>query len=123
VDDVVAVVTDLFFQSRIQAAAGVAGRSVRIVTSPDSLESVHDPALVLIDLDAQADVLHLIGALKSGTSCPVVAFGPHLDTAKRKAAREAGADRVLAKSKFVTVLPDLMRDRRSKSEAGGSAPA
>lgn len=105
-DDVVAVVTDLFFQSRISSAARHSGRVVRFVTA-GSDASGH--ALALVDLDAGTDVLDAIRRLKAGSSAPVVAFGPHVDVAGRKAAREAGADRVLAKSRFVSELPAILR--------------
>ena len=104
----VAVVTDLFFQSRIAGAARHAQRHVRFVISEPALLDLHDFATALVDLDARTDVLAMIRALKERAGGPVIAFGPHLDTEKRKAARAAGADRVLAKSKFVTELPALM---------------
>jgi CheY-like chemotaxis protein len=118
VDDIVAVVTDLFFQARITAAARAAGRRVRFVASPQALGAAPDPALSLVDLDARTDVMEMIHALKRETRSPVVAFGPHLDTERRKAARSAGADRVLAKSKFTTELPRLMNNQQ---KAGGTA--
>jgi CheY-like chemotaxis protein len=108
-DEVVAVVTDLFFQSRIAAAARAAGRQVRFVASESAIDGTHGN-LALVDLDAAADVLAMIRALKAQGLDSVVAFGPHVDTEARKAARSAGADRVLAKSKFVTELPRLMQD-------------
>jgi CheY-like chemotaxis protein len=101
-------VTDLFFQSRVASAARAAGREVRFAGSLAALEG-QPWTLALVDLDARVDVMEAIRVLRSSGSGPVVAFGPHVDTDRRKAARAAGADRVLAKSKFVTVLPDLMQ--------------
>jgi CheY-like chemotaxis protein len=112
VDDVVAVVTDLYFQSRISAAARLAERSVRFVSAATALDSVNAYRLVLVDLDAGIDPLAAVRRLRDIDSGPIVAFGPHVNTDLRKAAREAGADRVLAKSKFVTELPKLMAGRR-----------
>jgi hypothetical protein len=109
-DDVIAVVTDLFFQSRIGSSAKAAGRQVRYVSRITELGS-GGYRLALVDMDAQTDVEGLIRALKALPGGTVVAFGPHLDTEKRKAARLAGADRVLAKSKFVTELPKMMQDQ------------
>lgn len=106
-DDVIAVVTDLFFQSRVAAAARQAGRDVRFV-SPD-VKNDDGFNLALVDLDAAGDVIAAIRRLKAN-GAPIVAFGPHLDTERRKAARGAGADRVLAKSKFVTELSGMMRN-------------
>src|ERR1700730_5482992 len=98
-DDVLAVVTDLFFQSRISAAGRAAGRKVRFITDETALGELVGYNIALVDLDANVDVPASIGRLKKTSRAPVVAFGPHLDTAARKAARAAGADRVLAKSK------------------------
>lgn len=111
--DVVAVVTDLFFQSRISAAARASGRTVRFVSPTGPPEEAGTFQLALVDLDAAGDAIDAIRALRSRATSPVVAFGPHVDTERRKAARQAGADRVLAKSKFVTELPALMARRDS----------
>ncbi len=104
----IAVVTDLFFQSRIAAAGRAAGRRVRFLSTvpPDDHKSSF--ALALVDLDAGIDVLSAIRRLKASSASPVVAFGPHVDVDGRRAARAAGADRVLAKSRFVTELPRLL---------------
>jgi CheY-like chemotaxis protein len=106
--DVVAIVTDLFFQSRISAAGTHAGKRVRFITNGDALGDLQDYAVALVDLDATLDVPEAIRRLKSLPGGPIIAFGPHVDTAARKAAKAAGADRVLAKSKFVTDLPEIM---------------
>lgn len=66
-----------------------------------------------MDLEAAADVEGMIRVLKQ-RGLHVVAFGPHLDTDRRKAARAAGAERVLARSKFVMDLPRLMEDDDSE---------
>ncbi|GAC1328860.1 MAG: hypothetical protein NVSMB22_20850 [Chloroflexota bacterium] len=108
-DDVVAVVTDLFFQMRISAAARRASRSVRFTTSDDAVRAVRGFALALIDLDAHVDVLAATRTLKDVYPGLVVAFGPHVDTDLRRAARAAGATRVMAKSKFVIELPALLQ--------------
>ncbi len=112
--DVVAVVNDLLFQSRILAAARSLGREVKIsVTAHEE-----DFALALVDLDVP-HAIETIGKLRVTSEAPIIAFGPHVDTDKRKAARAAGADRVLAKSKFVTELPRLLASKAS-SERGGA---
>jgi CheY-like chemotaxis protein len=115
VDDVLAVVTDLFFQSRIASAARAADRRALFVRSLSALERQRG-TLALVDLDADLDVLAAIRALRAAGTGSIVAFGPHVDTDLRKAAKAAGADRVLAKSKFVSVLPDLMQTRTAVSE-------
>ena len=104
-DDIVAVVTDLFFQSRISATANHCGRRVRFIRDGAIASSY---AIALVDLDADVDVLRCIQTLKAGSGAPVIAFGPHVDVEGRKAARAAGADRVLAKSRFVSELPIIL---------------
>jgi CheY-like chemotaxis protein len=108
VDDVVAVVTDLFFQSRVSAAARAAQRAVRFVSNRSALQGVGPFQLALVDLDATLDPVAAIQTLRAASAAPIVAFGPHVDADGRKAARAAGANRVLAKSRFVTELPRLM---------------
>ena len=107
-DRVIAVSTDLFFAARIRSAAQAAGTSVRFIGRADDLPS-SAPSLALVDLDSALDVAHIIAQLQSAGTPMIVAFGPHLDTEKFSAARGAGAHRVLARSKFVTELPALMR--------------
>jgi DNA-binding NarL/FixJ family response regulator len=117
VADCLAVATDLYFQSRIAAAARAAGRSVRFIGSDADLATAASAPLAVVDLDANLDVISAIRRLKQ-LRAYVVAFGPHMDTSARKAARAAGADRTLAKSKFVTELPGIMRGASAGSETG-----
>jgi CheY-like chemotaxis protein len=105
--DVLAVSTDLFFASRIRSAASAAACTLQFVSSVETA-GAQAARLALVDLDAALDISTVIRTLKASGVESVVAFGPHLDTARRKAARQAGADRVLAKSKFVTELPHLL---------------
>lgn len=115
---VYALVADLIFASRIRAAAAAEGVRVETVTTSNALiEAAHAarPRLILVDLAARGvDPVSLIGALKADSalaSVPIVAFGPHVDADLLVAAREAGADRVLARSAFVRLLPSLLAGR------------
>jgi len=87
---VVALVTDLMDRSRISAAV------------PD-VEFARDPgacagaAVIVVDLARDPDV----GALRSVVpGARIVAFGAHVDDDRLAAARAAGADLVLARSRF-----------------------
>ncbi len=70
------------------------------------------PALVLVELSSRAiPWADWIAAMKSSPSTrriPVLAFGPHTDIELRAAAVDAGCDAVVAKSRLVTALPDLI---------------
>ncbi|CAN5769288.1 hypothetical protein BH23GEM10_BH23GEM10_15870 [soil metagenome] len=111
---VVAAVNDLMFGSKVRGAAEQLG--VRVVFARSS-EALHEHAagagLVLLDLDTRwldvdADIRRLKTAAATSTVA-VVAFGSHLQTETLTAARTAGADRVMARSAFVKVLPELLR--------------
>ena len=112
--DVLAVVTDLYFQARIAAAARAAGRSVRFVSGPGAVADEDTFGVALVDLDAGPIALEAIQALRGNSDTPIIAFGPHVDTDLRKAARVAGAHRVLARSKFATELPAIMTGARAQ---------
>lgn len=111
----VALVADLIFASRIRGVADAVGVRVRTVGSAsellDAARSV-SPRLIILDLDARGvDVPGLVERIKSDpalAAIPVVVFGAHVEGARLRAAREAGADRVLARSAFVRDLPDLL---------------
>ncbi len=65
---------------------------------------------MVVDLDNPGlDVAALLGRLQAGPAPPfVVAYGSHVDAAGLRAAREAGCDLVLPRSKFVEELPTAL---------------
>ncbi|MBR9990399.1 MAG: response regulator [Gemmatimonadetes bacterium] len=111
---VVAVVNDLMFGSRIRSAAAHAGVSSTFVrNATDLLAAAAGADLLLLDLDTRwLDAPGVIAALKKDpatASVSIVAFGPHVSADVLEAARTAGADRVLARSAFVRLLPALLQ--------------
>lgn len=111
--EVVALVADLMFASKIRGAAG--GIRVRVVHRAGQLEEAvveEEPGLVLVDLDSRTgDSVAAIEAVRSRSETrqiPLVAFGSHVDVEAIEAARAAGADQVLARSAFVRKLPSLL---------------
>lgn len=107
---------DLLFAARIRGAAEQTGASVETIASArtDVLARARElrPARILLDLDARwLDAAQLIRALKEDEAVrgvPVIAFVSHVREDAIAAAREAGADRVLARSAFVRQLPELL---------------
>jgi CheY-like chemotaxis protein len=71
------------------------------------------PALLLFDLNNAAIPWRVwIAALKSSAATrriPILCFGPHEDVATMTAARDAGADAVLARSRFTADMPALFQ--------------
>src|SRR5690348_5077328 len=101
---------DLLFSSRITATARALGLSVQTVRSPEALVEQarrQAPHCVLLDLGhVGLDVAALMDRLTEacGRRPRVVAYGSHVDTETLRAARAAGCDPVLPRSKFVEQL-------------------
>lgn len=110
-----AIADDLMVRSRIDAASEVAGVEVRYVASyADVQAAVGDatPRAVLVGMAATRrpwpDIVRQIRAEPSTAGLYVLAFGPHMNLELRAKALEAGADRVVANSAFMRLLPTLL---------------
>ncbi len=107
---------DLLFTSRITGTAQALGFGFRAARSIDALVDLArdlSPRCVILDLAFPG--LSLAGLLPQLRGVPrVIAYGSHVDTAGLRAAREAGCDPVLPRSKFVedlaTTLPTWMAE-------------
>jgi DNA-binding NarL/FixJ family response regulator len=87
----VALVSDLMDRSRVSAAIP----GVHFVTDPAGCAGA---AVVIVDLARSGT--HITEVRRAAPSARIVAFGPHVDEEGARAAREAGADRVLPRSRF-----------------------
>jgi CheY-like chemotaxis protein len=99
---------DMIFASRITGTARQLGLAVQAVRTAEELEarvSQAPPACVILDLgQAKLDIAGLVARLKA-VDLFIVAYGSHVDTPTLRAARDAGCDIVLPRSKFVEELP------------------
>lgn len=110
---VVALVEDLFFGSKISGTGAALGVPVVTVRSHAALldELVHAAAVIIDLMAAGSNPAALITAVKQrGPQLPVLAFLPHVEAELARAARHAGADRVLTRSQFTDRLPGLLRE-------------
>ena len=120
---ILAAVTDLFFVSKITAAAKRVGVPVEFVSSePELLQKTESlPALLLLDLNAaRLNPVSLVARLKGDPlrrDVRVVAFLSHVQTDLRRAADQAGCDLVLPRSVFSQQLDDLLRERSCHLES------
>lgn len=124
-----ALVADLFFTSRIQSAVDRLGWSAAWVeeagqvgdTGADFVRLLKKalPALVLVDLSMEAlpweEWVRAAKADPATAAVPVLGFGAHREAERLKQARQAGMDRVVAKSEFTASLPDLIQKTRRES--------
>ncbi|WP_439628958.1 response regulator [Gemmata sp.] len=117
----IALGDDLIFFSRISGSARAAGFAVRQAKSPaDALALARQspPACVIVDLQTPGlDLTDFLVQLKAaGPALPrVIAYGSHVEAETLKAARAAGCDRVMPRSKFAAELEGAI--------AGWLAPA
>ncbi len=112
----VAVVTDLIFATKIRGTAEALGGSVRLVRDAAGLTAALGEGgvrLVIVDLNAdRIDIAGLVRLAKGAAGTPrVVAYFSHVQGELAKAAREAGADEVMARSAFVERLADLVSNK------------
>lgn len=148
-----AFVADLMFTTRIARVAEHLGFRVEWIESANQLgtegsddepyrpgEPLHgrqgrlfeyvtgsQPALMLFDLNnAGIPWQAWIASLKSSAATrriPILCFGPHEDVATMSAAREAGADGVLARSRFTADMPALFQRYARVPDTGALAVA
>lgn len=101
---------DLIFFSRVSGAARAAGLTVRMVrTAADLLAaaSTNAPGGVILDVhNPGLDLPALLVDLKAAcVPMPrVVAYGSHVEADVLRAARQAGCDQVMPRSRFVAEL-------------------
>src|SRR5215831_14570302 len=104
---------DLIFTSRVVGTGRDLGLPIRTARNVDAvlkLSQQQNPTCVIVDLSNPGlRIAELIAGLGALTTRPrIVAYGSHVDTATLRAAREAGCDVVLPRSKFVEELPNVL---------------
>jgi hypothetical protein len=102
-------IPDLMFAAQVSdalKALGLSSRDLRGGQFPaEKLEAV---ALLIVQLSGPRDAwLPLIAGAKAA-GVPVLAFGAHVDAETLRAARQAGADRVVPNSQLAAELPALV---------------
>jgi|SRR5580700_684632 DNA-binding NarL/FixJ family response regulator len=109
---ILALVRDLMFSGRIMAEARAAGANVHIVRDPKSLEGATDTqaSLMIVDLNLPGAIEAAADWQKKGPR-RVVGFVSHEDAQTISQARSAGIDQVLARSRFVQILPQLLTQK------------
>jgi len=118
---ILAIISDLFFSSRVGSTLQALGYPVTWLERPDAYSdaaafaaalAADPPALVILDLNSPAPWADYLAAAKADpatAAIPWLAFGSHMETATLAAAKRAGAERVVARSKFSAELPELIQ--------------
>ena len=107
---VLAVVSDLFFVSRIRETGRLTGVAVEFARTPDEVEAALDrgPRFVLVDLTAGYDYDRLLLAAE-GARVPVLGFTTHA-LARQTQPWHARCRRVVTKETLTQELPALLRE-------------
>jgi CheY-like chemotaxis protein len=116
---ILAAVDDLLFASRIRSTAARLGREVVFARSSAAvleLGRARTPDIIVVDLDSRRiDAVATIAATRAFPSLaavPIVGFVSHVHVDLVEAARQAGADQVLARSAFVARLAEILEGPR-----------
>ena len=143
---ILAFVRDLNFEVRIESAAQKNGFQVKVIETADQvappdqkdlevqfaeplegrgavlLDKITQwhPALIIFDLGNDfipwEDWIRLISSVSATRRIPIICFGPHVEIEKMQAAKKAGAKEVVARSRFVSQLPDLLLINAMKTD-------
>jgi len=115
---ILAAVEDLLFRSKISETASSLGIEAAFPRNPKRLlEALREspPDLLVLDLNsARFEPLKLLMSVKSESATSdvsTVGFLSHIQKDLAVAAREAGCDRVVARSAFTKDLPQILAGR------------
>lgn len=104
---------DLFFASKVTGTAKALGLRVEVVgDAAQAIERLQQAPCRCLFVDLANDALNLAALmdnLPEEQRPTVIAFGAHVATASLEAARAAGCDDVMPRSKFSSMLPDILR--------------
>lgn len=100
------LVRDLIFATKITGTAQALNRPVKLIRDPAKVAEEPGRRLI-VDLNLP-NAIPAAASWKLCTGGEVIGFVSHADAAVIADARAAGLDRVVARSEFVQILPDLL---------------
>ncbi len=110
------IARDLMFTSKVTGTAEAIGHRMRTAADRESARTLIErwhPAVIVVDLtageSASPESLAEYRRL-AGDSTHLIAVGPHVDADRLAAARAAGCQLALPRSKFSAELPALLRE-------------
>lgn len=111
VAEVVFLSGDLMFASRVQAAAQAAGYRFQLAGQLPT-EGEGEPRWIILDLATRAKLLPDVveAGRRQFPQARWIAYGPHVQAAKLRAARDANIETVLTRGQFDASLPSLFSD-------------
>jgi CheY-like chemotaxis protein len=114
---ILCAIDDLLFSIKIKTAARHLGAEVYFERQPGAVvQRIREqrPTLIILDLNstllAPMDVVAELKADADLRAIPTLGFVAHVDTGTIDAARQAGIDRVMARSAFAQNLGTILTD-------------
>ena len=115
--DVVALVDDLFFQSKMMETARHVGVTLKTCSTGDALLAEIEstpPKLIVLDLNARNNPLDAVVRVRAtGNPAPLIAYLSHVQTELAEQARAAGCQDVMPRSKFTANLAAIFAGAKS----------
>ena len=118
--NIIAVVDDLFFASKIRGTAEQVGVSVAFPRSADGLKEIirrDSPSLIICDLHAQKlnpiDIAKTLKADEQTRHIALLGFFSHVQTELQQQAQDAGFDRVIPRSAFTRDLANILSGQQT----------
>lgn len=116
-DEVLALVDDLFFSSKIASTARLCSVPLRLLQTPRELVQAADPEkvkLIIVDLNGRTtEPVQAIQELKGSSDrdpIPILAYYSHVQNELAEEARKAGAQWILPRSAFSARLAGILAD-------------
>jgi DNA-binding response OmpR family regulator len=110
---VLALPADLIFGARIRATAESVGAATVIARDPGDLLSKlseNETRMIILDLDRRGlAITDTIKAIKAISPVSILAYVAHTNENAIREARDAGADKVIARGAFAHQLADLLK--------------
>ncbi|MBI1348050.1 hypothetical protein GC163_17390 [bacterium] len=120
IEMIILLTRDLFFGSKVTSTANSLGLVAKLCGSREQLESLlatQEASGVILDLSSDVTPGDVRSLLPIDANIRCVAFGPHVDTDKLAAAKAAGFDDVLPRSRFSAELPQLLQQLAASDHA------
>lgn len=104
---------DLLFEARIASAVTLLGHRAAVVRTASAFHNAlrERPDAVIVNLASQMDAIEAVRRAKADPATRtirVLGFCGHADAARRRAAQEAGCDRVATNGEVSSNLPRLL---------------
>ncbi|MFC4767655.1 hypothetical protein [Effusibacillus consociatus] len=114
---ILGMVSNLMYTVRIRESASRLGSiAIFVDTNEEMISKIREihPSLLIFDLTAVQPGWDETVKIAKAEGIPVIAYGPHVDTAAREEAIQAGCDQVFANSKFTLDLPNILENAFKK---------